>query len=119
MDSTPNPVQPEREVDLGQLFSDVSRTVSGIRHMFNGDQTPMTMDSAASSAKMASPPVGGGGGYSGSSASPLAGLFGGQSTCFKTCGMEDIQYMARVSGVTVSCSYFTFFVIYLPFLESR
>lgn len=27
---------------------------------------------------------------------PFASLFGGSNVCFKTCGMEDIQYAARV-----------------------
>lgn len=28
--------------------------------------------------------------------SPFGGLFGGSNVCFKTCGMEDIQFAARV-----------------------
>ncbi|KAH7720170.1 Protein F59D12.2 [Aphelenchoides avenae] len=90
----------DREVDLSQLFSDVSRTVSGLRNIIGrpqdhllpgelgGGQTPQDGASAAS-----------GGMPSGthSSASPFAGLFGGGGVCFKTCGMEDIQFAARAS----------------------
>lgn len=28
--------------------------------------------------------------------SPFSSLFGGSNVCFKTCGMEDIQFAARV-----------------------
>ncbi|CAD5229116.1 unnamed protein product [Bursaphelenchus okinawaensis] len=82
----------EKEVNFGQLFSDVSRTVDKVRSMFNGDApgihveaaSPMVNDTTAHSRM--------------SSGSPLAGLFGGQSTCFKTCGMEDIQIAAKRAG---------------------
>ncbi|CAI4226968.1 unnamed protein product [Auanema sp. JU1783] len=75
----------QREVDLPQLFSDVSRTISGISNIMgaglgqDGDST-----SGASSSSSSSGP------------SMMSGLFG--NTCFKACGMEDIQYAARSAG---------------------
>ncbi|KAI6173868.1 hypothetical protein M3Y98_01128700 [Aphelenchoides besseyi] len=85
----------QQQVDLSQLFSDVSRTVSGIRDFLgrpvdtanaevrSGDQLPQSdteMPSRSSSF---------------SSGYPLAGIFGGQSTCFKACGMDDVQWAAK------------------------
>uniref|UniRef100_A0A915DGH8 Uncharacterized protein n=1 Tax=Ditylenchus dipsaci TaxID=166011 RepID=A0A915DGH8_9BILA len=32
------------------------------------------------------------------SSMPFGGLFGGSNVCFKTCGMEDIQFAARRAG---------------------
>ena len=78
----------DREVDLSQLFSDVSKTVGKFRNILssNGAQqspgnfyeTEMGQDKEDSTL--------------------LAKLFGtGSGVCFKTCGMEDIQFAARVS----------------------
>uniref|UniRef100_A0AC35UEB1 Uncharacterized protein n=1 Tax=Rhabditophanes sp. KR3021 TaxID=114890 RepID=A0AC35UEB1_9BILA len=36
-----------------------------------------------------------------SSSNPLSGIFGGSSTCFKTCGMEDIQLASRKAAETL------------------
>lgn len=36
-----------------------------------------------------------------SSSNPLSGIFGGPSTCFKTCGMEDIQYASIKAAETM------------------
>ncbi|CAJ0927984.1 unnamed protein product, partial [Mesorhabditis belari] len=77
----------QREVDLPQLFSDVSRTVSGIKNILGVDpplQADAGMGQAASTAQRSS------GG--------LGSLFGGGDVCFKTCGMEDIQFAARSAG---------------------
>ncbi|KAI6173653.1 hypothetical protein M3Y98_01108400 [Aphelenchoides besseyi] len=88
----------QQQVDLSQLFSDVSRTVSGIRDFLgrpvdtanaevrSGDQLPQSDTEMPSSSS------------SFSSGSPLAGIFGGQSTCFKACGMDDIQWAAKRAG---------------------
>ncbi|GMR32734.1 hypothetical protein PMAYCL1PPCAC_02929 [Pristionchus mayeri] len=73
----------DRQVDLPQLFSDVSRTVSGIRSMLGTDSVYEGEESSSSSSGSSS---------SSSSSSPLGGM------CFKACGMEDIQYAARSAG---------------------
>ncbi|GMT32421.1 hypothetical protein PFISCL1PPCAC_23718, partial [Pristionchus fissidentatus] len=72
----------ERQVDLPQLFSDVSRTVSGIRTML-GTSSISEGEEESSSSSSSDPS---------SSSSPLGGM------CFKACGMEDIQYAARSAG---------------------
>uniref|UniRef100_A0A914CAW9 Uncharacterized protein n=1 Tax=Acrobeloides nanus TaxID=290746 RepID=A0A914CAW9_9BILA len=83
-------------VDLSQLFSDVSRTVSGIRSILGQQssasaQMPQDLN-ARSSASNDIP-------QADSPTSPLANLFGSSSgVCFKTCGMEDIQFAARRAG---------------------
>ncbi|CAD5234890.1 unnamed protein product [Bursaphelenchus xylophilus] len=82
----------EKELNIGQIFSDVSRTVDKVRNMFNGDGQPLRVEAMASTINATS------GREKVSSGSPLAGLFGGQSTCFKTCGMDDIQWAARRAG---------------------
>lgn len=71
----------QREVDLPQLFSDVSRTVSGIRSMLGSDTAAEVVEGAATG----------------------GGIFGG-NVCFKACGMEDIQFAARVSPILSSLS---------------
>lgn len=97
--------QQQQQVNLGKLFSDVSRTVSlqffvpnnpfdfkvsGFRNIL-GQADPINTD-LQSNLKLpladSQMPSNTG---SQSSGSPLSGLFGGGSTCFKTCGMEDIQ----------------------------
>uniref|UniRef100_A0A0N4ZJ30 Uncharacterized protein n=1 Tax=Parastrongyloides trichosuri TaxID=131310 RepID=A0A0N4ZJ30_PARTI len=35
------------------------------------------------------------------SSNPLSGIFGGSSSCFKTCGMEDIQYASLKTAETM------------------
>uniref|UniRef100_A0A7E4V207 Uncharacterized protein n=1 Tax=Panagrellus redivivus TaxID=6233 RepID=A0A7E4V207_PANRE len=100
----------DREVDLSQLFSDVSRTVGSLRNII---QTNAQQQAQADPSGF-----GGSGGNSGGSStveklssvfesamgskdepSALAKLFGGGSgVCFKTCGMEDIQFAARRAG---------------------
>ncbi|CAD6189051.1 unnamed protein product [Caenorhabditis auriculariae] len=67
----------EREVNLPQLFSDVSRTISGISNIM-GTNPEMHGEEGSTAS--------GGGG----------GIFG--NTCFKACGMEDIQFAARAAG---------------------
>ncbi|VDM38417.1 unnamed protein product [Toxocara canis] len=64
----------EHEIDFSQLFADVSRTVDGIKTMIN------PADAARSFAD-----------------SPISKLLTGD-VCFKTCGMEDIQFAARRAG---------------------
>ncbi|UMM43621.1 hypothetical protein L5515_019056 [Caenorhabditis briggsae] len=77
----------EREVNLPQLFSDVSRTISGISNIM-GAGAEASGDGPGSGSSSA---AGGGGGPS------IAGnIFG--NTCFKACGMEDIQFAARAAG---------------------
>ncbi|GMT04007.1 hypothetical protein PENTCL1PPCAC_26181 [Pristionchus entomophagus] len=71
----------DRQVDLPQLFSDVSRTVSGIRTMLGTGSVYEGEEESSSSSSGSS-----------SSSSPLGGM------CFKACGMEDIQYAARSAG---------------------
>ncbi|CAI5454369.1 unnamed protein product [Caenorhabditis angaria] len=71
----------EREVNLPQLFSDVSRTINGISNMMGGGES--SGDGSGSTSA--------GGGTSGGSS-----IFG--NTCFKACGMEDIQFAARSAG---------------------
>uniref|UniRef100_A0A1I7TRU9 Uncharacterized protein n=1 Tax=Caenorhabditis tropicalis TaxID=1561998 RepID=A0A1I7TRU9_9PELO len=74
----------EREVNLPQLFSDVSRTISGISNIM-GAGAEASGDGPATGTSSAS------GGPS------IAGnIFG--NTCFKACGMEDIQFAARAAG---------------------
>ncbi|VDD97653.1 unnamed protein product [Enterobius vermicularis] len=58
----------EQEIDLSQLFSDVSRTVHGIKSMLGSNEA--------------------------STDSHNSGLFPG-NVCLKACGMEDIQFAAR------------------------
>lgn len=76
----------QREVDLPQLFSDVSRTISGITNIVG---TGPSQDSPGASHSSGS--------TTNSGASAMVGsLFG--NTCFKACGIEDIQYAARSAG---------------------
>jgi len=92
----------EHEVDLSQLFSDVSRTVSGLRNILarpsgqqqlsGGSIADGTSDDILHQMPAGTP------GNENSAASPFAGLFGGSGVCFKTCGMEDIQFAARRAG---------------------
>uniref|UniRef100_A0A8R1DW67 Uncharacterized protein n=1 Tax=Caenorhabditis japonica TaxID=281687 RepID=A0A8R1DW67_CAEJA len=76
----------EREVNLPQLFSDVSRTISGISNIMGAGQEASGDGSGSGS-----------GSSSGSGGPSLTGnIFG--NTCFKACGMEDIQFAARSAG---------------------
>ncbi|CAB3410172.1 unnamed protein product [Caenorhabditis bovis] len=74
----------EREVNLPQLFSDVSRTISGISNIMGAGRESSGDGSGSGS----------GGGSSTSSGG--SSIFG--NTCFKACGMEDIQFAARSAG---------------------
>ncbi|KAE9552491.1 hypothetical protein FO519_004304 [Halicephalobus sp. NKZ332] len=78
----------EREVDLGQLFSDVSKTVGKFRNILSNNspqQSPGNFFEDMGQEKEDS--------------TLLAKLFGTSSgVCFKTCGMEDIQFAARRAG---------------------
>ncbi|KAK6759704.1 hypothetical protein RB195_021336 [Necator americanus] len=69
----------QREVDLPQLFSDVSRTISGITNIMGAGPSQDAPDASPSGAS-----------------TMVGSLFG--NTCFKACGMEDIQYAARSAG---------------------
>ncbi|CAJ0610124.1 unnamed protein product [Cylicocyclus nassatus] len=69
----------QREVDLPQLFSDVSRTISGITNIMGAGPSQDAPESPHASAS-----------------TMVGSLFG--NTCFKACGMEDIQYAARSAG---------------------
>ncbi|XGW11413.1 hypothetical protein V3C99_012704 [Haemonchus contortus] len=71
----------EREVDLPQLFNDVSRTISGISNIMGAVPSKDPSNPSA---------------QHGDKSSVVSNLFG--NTCFKTCGMEDIQYAARSAG---------------------
>jgi hypothetical protein len=74
----------ETQIDISQMFADVSRTVSGLKNIFG---QAGIMDS--SSARLTDVSAGDGG----SSQS----LFG--NTCLKACGMEDIQEAAKVRAI--------------------
>ncbi|KJH48787.1 hypothetical protein DICVIV_05112 [Dictyocaulus viviparus] len=69
----------QNEVDIPQLFNDVSRTISGITNIMGAG----TSQDSLQREKSGSAPM-------------VANLFG--NTCFKACGMEDIQYAARSAG---------------------
>ncbi|KIH54367.1 hypothetical protein ANCDUO_15488 [Ancylostoma duodenale] len=69
----------QREVDLPQLFSDVSRTISGITNIMGAGPSQDAPDTPHTGAS-----------------TMVGSLFG--NTCFKACGMEDIQYAARSAG---------------------
>jgi len=79
-------------VDLSRLFSDVSRTVSGIRTILGAPNQQGPQESPLIG-EMPHADV-----PESESSMPFAGLFGGQNVCFKTCGMEDIQFAARRAG---------------------
>uniref|UniRef100_A0AC34QQT7 Uncharacterized protein n=1 Tax=Panagrolaimus sp. JU765 TaxID=591449 RepID=A0AC34QQT7_9BILA len=79
----------DREVDIGQLFSDVSKTVGKFKNIFNTPQ--QAPGGGLYDSEMVNDRDDGG--------SPLSKLFGsGSGVCFKTCGMEDIQFAARRAG---------------------
>ncbi|MCP9263123.1 hypothetical protein DINM_006469 [Dirofilaria immitis] len=72
------------EINISQLFSDVSRTLTGFRNLF-------ILSPKISEAEIASH-------YDTSSLSnTVTDVFPG-NICFKTCGMEDIQLAARRAG---------------------
>lgn len=83
------------QVDLSRLLSDVSRTFSGISSILGGvgiHDRKVSQDVPRSEGRELED-------------EPHAsvfdgGLFDGSNVCFKTCGMEDIQFAARV------CSFF-------------
>uniref|UniRef100_A0AC34F6H7 Uncharacterized protein n=1 Tax=Panagrolaimus sp. ES5 TaxID=591445 RepID=A0AC34F6H7_9BILA len=105
--------QRDREVDLSQLFSDVSRTVGNLKNILSSNRdslgggpggaadsdtinqstgTSSRLDSASSILNDIM-------GNRDDQQSPIAKLFGsGSGVCFKTCGFEDIQAAARRAG---------------------
>uniref|UniRef100_A0A914WF30 Uncharacterized protein n=1 Tax=Plectus sambesii TaxID=2011161 RepID=A0A914WF30_9BILA len=72
----------ETQIDISQMFADVSRTVSGLKNIFGqgGMFDPTTVRLSEVSGAGDSSPV----------SSPLFG-----NTCLKACGMEDIQEAAK------------------------
>lgn len=62
---------PDHELDLSQLFSDVTRTLSGFKTLFKPPSSNIQSDSSLSQS------------FS-------------NNLCFKTCGMEDLQIAAQV-----------------------
>ncbi len=81
----------ESQIDIGQLFSDVSRTVNGFKSMFGafGDNPMVAVAGAPRQNDDADE------GMPDGSSSSSRNLFG-NNVCFKACGMEDIQLAARV-----------------------
>lgn len=70
------------EINVPQLFSDVSRTLNGFKNLF----IPSARTSGAEVAKhYDSPPL----------SDAITDIFSG-NVCFKACGMEDIQLAAQV-----------------------
>uniref|UniRef100_A0A915BY07 Uncharacterized protein n=1 Tax=Parascaris univalens TaxID=6257 RepID=A0A915BY07_PARUN len=60
----------EQQIDLSQLFAEVTRTVNGIKTMISPGEAGTLADS------------------------PISNIISG-NVCFKACGMEDIQFAAR------------------------
>lgn len=94
----------EREVDLSQLFSDVSKTVGNLRNILSNRpeggaaaDTGIGGDTSPNFPKAAGTILNDIMGSRDDQPGPIAKLFGGGNVCFKTCGMEDIQFAARVS----------------------
>lgn len=74
------PPENEQQIDLSQLFAEVSRTVNGIKTMISPGEAGTLADS------------------------PISNIISG-NVCFKACGMEDIQFAARViSFITQHCN---------------
>ncbi|KAI6195553.1 hypothetical protein M3Y99_01900100 [Aphelenchoides fujianensis] len=86
-----------QQVDLSQLFSDVSRTVSGIRD-FLGRPVDADASQPGSQSPLSDMPTANSGSRTFASGSPLAGIFGGSDTCFKACGAEEVQFAAKRAG---------------------
>lgn len=118
---------PTNSLDLTALFGDVSKTVSGLTDILGATAKNLVTDSKIGSSnstssadsnllptgrdifeKVASQQPSTFGNFAdkildiamphASSSNPLSGIFGGPSTCFKTCGMEDIQFASIVSS---------------------
>lgn len=69
------------EINVPQLFSDVSRTLNGFKNLF----IPSTRTSEAVAAHYDAPSL----------SNTVNDIFSG-NVCFKACGMEDIQLAAQV-----------------------
>uniref|UniRef100_A0A914YVG3 Uncharacterized protein n=1 Tax=Panagrolaimus superbus TaxID=310955 RepID=A0A914YVG3_9BILA len=90
--------QRDREVDLSQLFSDVSRTVGNLKNILSNSDTNQSTGTS-SRLNSASNILNDIMGNRDDQQSPIAKLFGSSSgVCFKTCGFEDIQAAARRAG---------------------
>uniref|UniRef100_A0AC35F5A7 Uncharacterized protein n=1 Tax=Panagrolaimus sp. PS1159 TaxID=55785 RepID=A0AC35F5A7_9BILA len=100
----------DREVDLSQLFSDVSKTVGNLKNILTtnreslggivGSDSEINQSSGTSSRlNSASNILNDIMGSRDDQPGPIAKLFSGSSgVCFKTCGFEDIQAAARRAG---------------------
>lgn len=98
----------DREVDLSQLFSDVSRTVGNLKNILSSNRDSLSgaaatggeiNQSTGTSSRLdsASNLLNDIMGSRDDQPGPIAKLFSGSSgVCFKTCGFEDIQAAARV-----------------------
>uniref|UniRef100_A0A915Q2C7 PRA1 family protein n=1 Tax=Setaria digitata TaxID=48799 RepID=A0A915Q2C7_9BILA len=71
------------EINIAQLFSDVSHTLNGFRNLF----IPLPKASGAEGAPHHDAPL----------SSVATDIFSG-NVCFKACGMEDIQLAAQKAG---------------------
>uniref|UniRef100_A0A0N5C760 Uncharacterized protein n=1 Tax=Strongyloides papillosus TaxID=174720 RepID=A0A0N5C760_STREA len=121
---------PANSLDLTALFGDVSKTVSGLTDILGATAKNLVTDSKIGNSNSTSPadsnllPTGRDifekvasqqpstfGNFAdkildiamphASSSNPLSGIFGGPSTCFKTCGMEDIQFASIKAAETM------------------
>ncbi|CEF60910.1 Hypothetical protein SRAE_0000004200 [Strongyloides ratti] len=116
-------------LDLTALFGDVSKTVSGLTDILGATAKNLASDSKiinnnfTTTSDSNSLPTGKDifgkvasqqstfGNFAdkildiamphASSSNPLSGIFGGANTCFKTCGMEDIQYASIKAAETM------------------
>lgn len=71
-------VQQEEPIDLSKIFTDISQTMNGVRSFFSSKDQPYQTTINDHSAS-----------------SPISSLFSSNG-CFKACGMEDIQFAAKV-----------------------
>lgn len=71
-----SPGDPQKEINLMQLLSDVSRTLNGFKNLLIPPPAAAQNDASA---------------FSGFESGLLSG-----DVCFKACGMEDIQLAAQV-----------------------
>lgn len=117
MDSN-NASRNDGEIDLSQLYSDVFKTLGSLRKYisnsyFHEEAIPSTDAGTETSTKTSNGIFKKVMGSRDDQASPFSKIFG-ENTCFKTCGMEDIQFAARVSRVWGENSY-----VHLNLLEGR